>query len=152
MTLSRSCLRCQQTWSYHCLCYIGDWIMELVIVGSKFTLVYHLHTKSFTSRTISFFLGKWWFPDFRFNWPELKSNFYQNAQAKASVNYPRMTQNTYIDRILKKQSHCHTFGFKLCSMEDFWVAIKTFVLNTPFLYPLKTSENLTVFWCFQGVE
>ena len=27
-----------------------------------------------------------------------------------------------------------------------------FVPNAPFLYPLKTSENLTVFWCFQGVE
>ena len=25
-----------------------------------------------------------------------------------------------------------------------------FVPNTHFLYPLKTSENLTVFWCFQG--
>ena len=28
----------------------------------------------------------------------------------------------------------------------------SFVLNAPFLYPLKTSKNLTVFWCFQGVE
>ena len=27
-----------------------------------------------------------------------------------------------------------------------------FVPNAPFLYPLKTSENLAVFWCFQGVE
>ena len=27
-----------------------------------------------------------------------------------------------------------------------------FVPNAPFLYPLKTSENLKVFWCFQGVE
>ena len=27
-----------------------------------------------------------------------------------------------------------------------------FVPNSPFLYRLKTSENLTVFWCFQGVE
>ena len=26
------------------------------------------------------------------------------------------------------------------------------VHNAPFLYPLKTSENLTVFWCFRGVE
>ena len=26
-----------------------------------------------------------------------------------------------------------------------------FVSNAPFLYPLKT-ENLTVFWCFQGIE
>ena len=24
--------------------------------------------------------------------------------------------------------------------------------NAPFLYPLKTSENFTVFWYFQGVE
>ena len=29
--------------------------------------------------------------------------------------------------------------------------INPFVPNAPFLYPLKTSENLTVFWCFQGV-
>ena len=27
-----------------------------------------------------------------------------------------------------------------------------FVPNTLFLYPLNTSENLRVFWCFQGVE
>ena len=28
--------------------------------------------------------------------------------------------------------------------------INTF--NAPFLYPLKTSENFTIFCCFQGVE
>ena len=27
-----------------------------------------------------------------------------------------------------------------------------FVPNALFLYPLKTSENLIDFWCFQGVE
>ena len=27
-----------------------------------------------------------------------------------------------------------------------------FVPNATFLYPLKTLENFTVFWCFQGVE
>ena len=27
-----------------------------------------------------------------------------------------------------------------------------FVPNAPFLYPLKTSENLTVFRCFQELE
>ena len=27
-----------------------------------------------------------------------------------------------------------------------------FVPNAPFLYPLKTSENRTVCWCFQGVK
>ena len=30
--------------------------------------------------------------------------------------------------------------------------INPFVHNAPFLYPLKTSENRYVFWCFQGVE
>ena len=30
--------------------------------------------------------------------------------------------------------------------------IKPFVLSAPLLYPVKTSENRKVFWCFQGVE
>ena len=30
--------------------------------------------------------------------------------------------------------------------------LNPFVPNATFFYPLKTSENLTVFWCFQGVE
>ena len=30
--------------------------------------------------------------------------------------------------------------------------LNPFVPNVPFLYPLKTSNNFTVFWCFQGVE
>ena len=32
------------------------------------------------------------------------------------------------------------------------IPFNPFVLNAPFLYPLKTSENRTVFWCFQGVK
>ena len=31
-------------------------------------------------------------------------------------------------------------------------SLDPFVPNAPFLYPLKTSENRKVFWCFQGVE
>ena len=30
--------------------------------------------------------------------------------------------------------------------------VKSFVPNVSFLYSLKPSENLKVFWCFQGVE
>ena len=30
--------------------------------------------------------------------------------------------------------------------------INLVLLNPTFLYSLKTSENLAVFWCFQGVE
>ena len=32
------------------------------------------------------------------------------------------------------------------------VLFNPFVSNASFLYPLQTSENLTFFWCFQGVE
>ena len=32
------------------------------------------------------------------------------------------------------------------------VSFNPFVPNAFFLYPLKSSENLAVFWCFQGVE
>ena len=28
--------------------------------------------------------------------------------------------------------------------------VNPFVVNIPSLYPLKTSDNFTVFWCFQG--
>ena len=32
------------------------------------------------------------------------------------------------------------------------IPLNPFVLNAPFLYPLKTSENRNVFWYFQGVK
>ena len=31
-------------------------------------------------------------------------------------------------------------------------SVNPFVLSAPFLYLLKTPENLKIFWCFQGVE
>ena len=34
----------------------------------------------------------------------------------------------------------------------FYIIFNVFVPNPPFLYPPKTSDNLMVFWCFQGVE
>ena len=32
------------------------------------------------------------------------------------------------------------------------IPFKPFIQNVPLLYPLKTLENLTFLWCFQGVE
>ena len=32
------------------------------------------------------------------------------------------------------------------------MSFNSFVPNVPFPYPLKTSENRKVFWCFRGVE
>ena len=37
----------------------------------------------------------------------------------------------------------------LNSVQEF---INPFFPNAPFLYPLKTSEKIMVYWCFQGVE
>ena len=46
---------------------------------------------------------------------------------------------------------------KLKLFENYFIdfieaSINSFIPNGPFLYPLKTSENRKVFWCFQGVE
>ena len=38
-----------------------------------------------------------------------------------------------------------------CSQKSIF-SLNPFVINATFLYPLKTSEKLTVFWCFQGLE
>ena len=49
-------------------------------------------------------------------------------------------------------NHCHK-SLSFFSRQPFvlW-DLNLFVSNTPFLYPLKTSEDLMVFWCFQGEE
>ena len=40
-----------------------------------------------------------------------------------------------------------------CVKENlYWMFFNPLVPCTPFLYPLKTLENLQVFWCFQGLE
>ena len=41
-------------------------------------------------------------------------------------------------------------GERVCPI--FLKSINPFFPNAPFLYPQKTSENLMVFWCFQGVD
>ena len=51
---------------------------------------------------------------------------------------------------LRKASQ-HTEIILGITKDYFTPCINPFVPNAPFLYPLQTSENLTVF-CFQGVE
>ena len=41
---------------------------------------------------------------------------------------------------------------KKLNLHGFIGYINPFSPNAPFLYPLKTSENRKVFWCFQGVD
>ena len=50
---------------------------------------------------------------------------------------------------------CYTWPCSIhCSSVICWLLtlFNPFVLNAPFLYPLKASEKRKVFWCFQGVE
>ena len=50
---------------------------------------------------------------------------------------------------VKVQGICIRYLLSIaCSMST----INLFVPNAPFLYPLKTSQKLQVFWCFQGIE
>ena len=39
---------------------------------------------------------------------------------------------------------------KICFTIVKFNVFNSFVSNAPFLYPLKTSENLNDFWCFHG--
>ena len=52
-------------------------------------------------------------------------------------------------------SHSSKNRFKhelcVCLQRSYWI-LNPFVATSPFLYPLKKSEGLTVFWCFQVVE
>ena len=58
--------------------------------------------------------------------------------------------------ILCKSPRTAFLLYFLGTADDQWlkigVMVNLFVSNAPFLYRLKTSENLTVFWRFQRVE
>ena len=51
-----------------------------------------------------------------------------------------------------KQAQKVYFSRKILKDDSQNLTFNPFVPNSPFLYSLKTSENLTVFWYFQEVE
>ena len=56
-------------------------------------------------------------------------------------------QNLYLAKLVRKlKSYWITWKFAYKQYNN------PFVPNAHFLYPLKTSENRKIFWCFQGVE
>ena len=63
--------------------------------------------------------------------------------------------NTYSKTSLTNWSR-YSERISLNHLLAIWGQLKPFVPNAPFLYTLKTTENptenLTVFWCFQGAE
>ena len=64
----------------------------------------------------------------------------QKEGSREDANY-LISKNTVTDKNMKNKEHrCQHY------------TVNPFVPIAPFLYPLKTSENRKVFWCFQGVE
>ena len=64
-----------------------------------------------------------------------------------------LLQNKIEKSVLFEQKNVQTFQVKFS--RDFLSlrgSLNPIVPNAPFLYPLKTSENFKVFFCFQGVE
>ena len=41
--------------------------------------------------------------------------------------------------------------YQIHLVNSYW-SFNPFVPNAPLVFPLKTSENHTFFWCFQGIE
>ena len=63
---------------------------------------------------------------------------------------PHMVQNILLFSSQSKSSIFQIALLNLLSVND-WI-INPFHTTGPFLYPLKTSENHEVFWCFQGIK
>ena len=65
-----------------------------------------------------------------------------------------LLNNTQHFQIFVAQAHDASLGYymSLVARKKDDHRVNPFVPNAPFLYPLKTSENVSVFRCFQGVE
>ena len=50
-----------------------------------------------------------------------------------------------------KEIYKYTMNYIIIRHQPVFIS-NPFVPNAPFLYPLKTLENLTFFLCFRGVE
>ena len=67
-----------------------------------------------------------------------------------------LISNILLDKVTKTVNEQLTFCKlkivfnELCTQE--LILLNPFVPDALFFQPLKTSENLAVFWCFQGVE
>ena len=80
-------------------------------------------------------------------------NIFFKKKASAQSFYRKQRSS----RVVKTTNEVRSFSFfKIIYSST--LAFVTFLLShsfpmhPSFLYPLKTSKNLTVFWCFQGLE
>ena len=84
------------------------------------------------------------------NWVQIISMLFWNAsknvvKAQIMEHFFENDERILVVKYSYKKSH-HNGIHNIC-----W-RIKPFVPNAPFLYPLKTSENNKLFWCFQRLK
>ena len=93
--------------------------------------------------------------------------FFRSSHCRCSIkkaflkNFAIFKENTCVRvSLIKLQAYSYFEKHLETTASSFWFfvlpfpssdVINPFVPNVPFLYPLKTSENLTVFQCFQGL-
>ena len=84
------------------------------------------------------------------NWVQIISMLFWNAsknvvKAQIMEHFFENNERILVVKYSYKKSY-HSGIHNIC-----W-RIKPFFPNPPFLYPLKTSENSKLFWCFQGLK
>ena len=66
---------------------------------------------------------------------------------------PNRKQTSCLQSYVLAKQYFFTYSFiKKSNVNSIVCSFNPFFLNALLLYPLKTSENFTVFWCFQRVE
>ena len=80
------------------------------------------------------------------------SIFYFNTISLVSKDIKINSKLIYIDKLAKENTISTISTISNDPNQFFITTINPFTPNGHFLYPLKRSEILKVFWCFQGVE
>ena len=107
---------------------------------------------------LSIILLKWIIPILNKKWRWISVLFYtpNTKQYKSWWMLTRHSKFQWLRNYIffKKEINFNIFIYNtsLFLLEELIQEQLRFGVNAPFLYPLKTSENLSVFWYFQGVE
>ena len=131
--LQRPSLNFMSIWQFGPSLVFAGWV-ELVDPKLVCMFQVHNHSQTIIIKCAGIF-GK--------IWEKPKGCFYLRVVLSlSSINFDFKEYFSFL--ILLIMDFCDLTGIDCNSFN-------LFVLNTPFLFPLKTLENLTtVFWCFQG--
>ena len=131
--LQRPSLNFMSIWQFGPSLVFAGWV-ELVDPKLVWMFQVHNHSQVITIKRAGIF-GK--------IWEKLKGYFYLRVVLSlSSINSDFKVYFSFSNLLI--MDFCDLTGIDCNSFN-------LFVPNTPFLFPLKTLENLTtVFWCFQG--